>query len=43
MLLLDLDIGKNLLPVDLMFIESKVNKILKKLGKDQTNVKDFVN
>ena len=43
MLLSNLDIEKNLLPVDLMFIGSKVNKILKKLGKDQTDVKDFMN
>ena len=38
-----LDIEKNLLPVDLMFIGSKANKIVKKLGKDHTNVKDFMN
>ena len=42
-LLLKLDIEKNLLPVDLMFIGSKANKIVKKLGKDHTDVKDFMN
>ena len=42
-LLLKFDIEKNLLPVDLMFIGSKANKILKKLGKDHTDVKDFMN
>ena len=42
-LLLKFDIEKNLLPVDLMFIGSKANKIVKKLGKDHTNVKDFMN
>ena len=41
--MLKLDIEKNLLPVDLMFIGSKANKILKKLGKDHTDVKDFMN
>ena len=41
MLLLELDIGKNLLPVDLMFIRWKANKIVKKLGKDHTDVKDW--
>ena len=42
-LLLKLDIKKNLLPVDLIFTESKANKIVKKLGKDHTDVKDFLN
>ena len=42
-LLLKLDIKKNLLPVDLMFIGSNANKIVKKLGKDHTDVKDFMN
>ena len=42
-LLLKLDIEKNLLPVDLIFFESKANKIVKKLGKDHTDVKDFMN
>ena len=42
-LLLKLDIEKNLLPVDLMFNGSKANKIVKKLGKDHTDVKDFMN
>ena len=42
-LLLKLDIEKNFLPVDLMFIGSKANKIVKKLGKDHADVKDFMN
>ena len=42
-LLLKHDSEKNLLPLDLMFIGSKANKIVKKLGKDHTDVKDFMN
>ena len=42
-LLLKLEIEKNFLPVDFMFIGSKANKIVKKLGKDHTNLKDFMN
>ena len=41
--MLKLDIEKKLLPVDLMFIGSKANKIVKKLEKDHTDVKDFMN
>ena len=41
--LLKLGIEKNLLPVDLMFIGSKVDKFVKKLGKDHTDAKDFMN
>ena len=42
-LLLKLEIEKNFLPVDFMFIGSKANKIVKKLGKDHTNLTDFMN
>ena len=41
--LLKLGIEKNLLPVDLMFIGSKVDKFVKKLRKDHTDAKDFMN
>ena len=41
--MLEFDIEKKLLPVDLIFIGSKANKIVKKQGKDHTDVKDFMN
>ena len=41
--MLEFDIEKKLLPVDLILIGSKANKIVKKQGKDHTDVKDFMN
>ena len=41
--MLQLDIEKNLSPVDLMFVGSKAIKIVKKLRKDHANVKDSMN